>query len=155
MLLYVYWQIAMWWFLHLLTLFWGIRFPLQAKAFTASGRDRYLHIAAILLGVCFPWLPIAIVFATGGYRFGSFPPVLCFASNGDALYYTTLLPSALLDAVGLCLLLVIFFTIFKVQYQNITVQSLTVLVSMIITPVQALVNQIKNGPALTWISICN
>ena len=118
MLLYVFWQIATWWFLHLLTLFWGIRFPLQAKTFKASGRNKYLHIAAILLGICFPWLPVAIVFATGEFRFGTFPPVLCYASNGDALYYSTLLPSAVLFVVGFCLLLVIFFTIFKVQYRK-------------------------------------
>ena len=84
--------------IHVLALFWGIRFPFQAQSFGVSGRNRYLHIAAILLGLIFPCVPIGIILGTGGFEISRFPPIICAVASRDALFYSTLLPIATLHS---------------------------------------------------------
>ena len=111
---YTLFQTAVWWFLHVAALFWGIRFPLQAKALATSNCQKYFHLVMVLLGLTLPIIPVIATLASGGFGLTRFPVILCTGKKGAATFYSLVLPIGILMQIGVSLLILIFWTIYKV-----------------------------------------
>ena len=122
-------QLAMFWLCHVLALFWKIRFPFHSRSFQMAHRTKYVHIAAVAMGILVPFIPIiatmsqyghersAIEAATGGLGFGitRFPPLLCTGRHADTTFYSLILPILVILMVGMTFLLIIFWMIHRVS----------------------------------------
>ena len=111
---YVYWQLTIWWLCHITAMLWGLKFPFQADKFDITGKNKYLHLTVVVLGLTLPWIPVTVAFATGGFTITRFPPVMCSGKNINGFHYGLIYPAAIADATGLTLLLLIFWILFKV-----------------------------------------
>eukprot|EP00731_Ephydatia_muelleri_P026488 Em0018g588a len=109
-------QLAIWWICHVAALFWKVKFPFHAKAFN---NVKFVHIMVVVAALLLPVAPVISAFVTGGFTIGHFPPLLCVAKNGNAVYFTLILPISLVVAIGTTLLIIILATILKkVQYRE-------------------------------------
>jgi len=111
-------QLAMWWFLHVVSLFWKIRFPFHARSFETAHRLKYIHIAMVIVGLVLPTLPVIVAFtaenpSTRGFGLTRFPPILCTSLQRDSTFYSLVLPINLLIAIGVPLLIIMFWIIHK------------------------------------------
>ena len=121
MLYYGLFQLAVWWFCHEISLFWGIRFPFHAKSFETAHRTKYVHITMVAVGLVLPALPVIVTFTTGdpsGFGLTRFPPILCTGLQRDSTFYSLVLPINILMATGIPLLIIIFWIIHKVCICN-------------------------------------
>eukprot|EP00731_Ephydatia_muelleri_P026481 Em0018g581a len=103
-------QLAIWWICHVAALFWKVKFPFHAKAFS---NVKFVHIMVVVAALLLPVAPVISAFVTGGFTIGSFPPLLCVTKNGNAIYFTLILPISLIVAIGTTLLIIILATILK------------------------------------------
>ena len=113
-------QLAVWWFLHVVSLFWKIRFPFHARSFETAHRLKYIHITMVIVGLVLPTLPVIVAFTAGnpstrGFGLTRFPPILCTSLQRDSTFYSLVLPINLLIAIGVPLLIIIFWIIHKVH----------------------------------------
>ena len=122
-------QLAVFWFCHVLALFWKIRFPFHSRSFQMAHRVKYIHIAAVALGILVPFIPIiatmsqyahkrsSVEAATGGLGFGitRFPPLLCTGRHADTTFYSLILPLLVILMIGMTILLIIFWIIHRVS----------------------------------------
>ena len=113
-LYYTLMQLGIWWFFHIIALFWKIRFPFHARSFEKVHGFKHLHITAVILGVVLPLIPSIIMMATGGFVTARFPPVVCQSSDGATAFYSFLVPIIIMAQIGISLLVIIFWTIHKV-----------------------------------------
>jgi len=125
-------QLAVWWFCHVVSLFWGIQFPFHARLFKTTGRIKYIHITMVIVGLVLPTLPVIVAFTAGnpssrGFRPTRFPPILCTSLQRDPTFYSLVLPINILIAVGVPLVIIIFWTIHKVHRLLMTIQILAML----------------------------
>ena len=112
-------QLAVWWFCHVVSLFWGIQFPFRARSFKTTGRIKYIHIAMVIVGLVLPTLPVIVTFTAGnpstrGFGLMRFPPILCTSWQRDPTFYSLVLPINILLAIGVPLVIIVFWTIHKV-----------------------------------------
>ena len=114
--IYTYTQATIWWLCHIAAMFWGLHFPFQAHRFEVMNKTKYIHLTVILLGLFLPLIPVVVSFATGGFDFVRFPPIVCTAASRTATFYSLVSPTAIAAATGLMLLVFIFWTISKVNY---------------------------------------
>ena len=96
----------------MVALFWGIKFPLHAKAL--AHRQKYFHLVMVLLGLTLPIIPVIATLASGGFGLTRFPVILCTGKKGAATFYSLVLPIVILVQIGVSLLILIFWTILKV-----------------------------------------
>jgi len=131
LLSYTILQINIWWVLHIGQLFWRVIFPFHSGAFEKSGKMKKVHITSIIVGVLLPLSPIVTsmtkfavdaqkittnetsstdLFLSGGLGFnsGRFPPLLC-------VFYSSLLPLDLVQAIGCTMLLIIILRVYRVR----------------------------------------
>ena len=118
-LYYGLFQLAMWWFCHEVSLFWKIKFPFHARSFETTHRIKYVHITMVIVGLVLPALPVVVTFAAAardsrGFGLIRFPPILCSGLQSDATFYSFVLPINILLAIGIPLLIIIFWIIHKV-----------------------------------------
>ena len=116
---YCLFQLAVWWFCHVVSLFWKIRFPFHARSFETAHRLKYIHIVMVIVGLVLPTLPVIVAFTAGtpstrGFGLTRFPPILCTSLERDSTFYSLVLPINILLAVGVPLLIIIFWIIHKV-----------------------------------------
>ena len=119
-------QLAVWWFCHVVSLFWGIQFPFHARSFKEANHVKYIHIPMVIVGLVLPTLPVIVTFTAGepsmrGFRMITFPPILCGSLQRDLTFYSLVLPLNLFLVSGIPLLIMILWAIYKV----ITMQDLT------------------------------
>ena len=112
-------QLAVWWFCHVVSLFWGIQFPFHARSFKTTGRIKYIHITMVIVGLVLPTLPVVVAFTPGnpntsGFGLTRFPPILCTSLQRDPSFYSLVLPINILLAIGVPLVIIVFWTIHKV-----------------------------------------
>lgn len=100
---YIYLSISTLWILHIVAIFWGLMFPFQAHRFDVTDKNKYLHLTAIVLAIVVPGITTAISLGPEGVEFQRFPPLICAADNRHANFYASLLPGAVIDAVGFTL----------------------------------------------------
>ena len=87
-------QLAVWWFCHVVSLFWGIQFPFHARSFKTTGRIKYIHITMVIVGLVLPTLPVIVTFTAGnpstrGFGLTRFPPILCTSLQRDPTFYSS------------------------------------------------------------------
>ena len=117
-LYYGLFQVAVWWFCHEISIFWGLRFPFHARSFEKAHRTKYIHITMVIVGLVLPALPVIVTFTTGdpsGFGLTRFPPILCTGLQRNATFYSLVLPINILMAIGIPLLVIIFWIIHKVR----------------------------------------
>ena len=112
---YVALQQVLMWFLHILAVYWKIRFPLHAKSFEVKGYATYVHVAMLALIILLPFISIAVVFGTGGCRLSRFPNIICQAKDPDATFYALVLPMSILTAAGISVIILIFWVLYYVK----------------------------------------
>lgn len=126
---YGFLSIALWWLLVTTTLFWKVWFPLDAKTREAKKQIKYIHLGFGLVGLLVPIIPVITVIArfakenpgtdlvSGGLGFNipRFPPLPCNAGDVDIIFYTSVLPSIVILAIGLTLILLIFWLLHRVS----------------------------------------
>ena len=122
-------QIAVFWFCHVLILFWKIRFPFHSWSFQVANRVKYIHITVIALAILVPFIPIIATMSqnaygkstaqavTDGLGFGiaRFPPIFCLGRNANTTFYSLILPILAILIVGMTMLITLFWTIHKVS----------------------------------------
>ena len=143
---YLLFQSALWWFFHMCMLFWKVLFPFHSQTYTASGKVKYTHAVCFAMGLL---LPMALVVATLsefgvesrrkaengtsaldlfisgglGYSTTSFPTILCTPSDEDVVFYSLLLPLAIIQAVGSTGLIITLWHIHRVSHDQFIIHS--------------------------------
>lgn len=116
-LYYFVMQLLLLWLFHIISIFWGVYWPIWASLQSAARRV-VLHIAAVSMALVLPAIPVLIIHylapGAGGFTLTRFPPILCAASSLALNFYTFMLPLSILIACGLTLLVLIFWRLFKV-----------------------------------------
>ena len=108
-------QIGLWWLFHIVVIFFGISFPFRTRVIRERGRCRHVHIAMVIVGLFIPCIPVVVTLGTGGYGTTRFPPILCTAKNGAAIFYSLVLPISLYLGTVVSLLVIIYLGISKVD----------------------------------------
>ena len=131
---YTFPSLALWWLMVTVTLFWKICFPLDLQIREAKKQTKYIHLGFSLVGLLVPLIPVIAVlahfrvqnpslsdFVSGGLGFNSVrsPPLACNTASVNLIFYTTILPITFILAVGLTLVLLIFWLIHRVSMYNI------------------------------------
>jgi len=104
-----------------------VKIPFHARSFEATHRLKYIHIATVIVGLVLPTLPVIVTFTAGNpsiqgdLDMTSFPPVLC-TSLKDPTFYSLVLPINILLAIGVPLLIIVFWIIHKVRTDLIVLQ---------------------------------
>ena len=81
-------------------LFWGIVFPFHARNYENRGYFRYVHIAMVIAAIVLPLESVGVILGTGGLTIPRFPPLLCFAREVDADYYTFVIPVSIISVLA-------------------------------------------------------
>ena len=113
-------QLILLWCFHVITMFWGVYWPIQASMAQLSPKRIVLHIIAVCVALVLPAIPVCIIHfvAPGGFTITRFPPILCAAKSATFNYYTFMLPLSIIIAIGLTLLVLIFWKLLKVSAQH-------------------------------------
>ena len=119
-------QVTVWWFCHVVSLFWGIRFPFHFKSFKATHRLKYVHITMVIVGLVLPTLPVILPFTTGdpnmrGFGLTVFPPTNCDSLQVALTFFSLPLPINLLLVTGIPLLIIVLWIIHKVTSHTVSV----------------------------------
>ena len=98
---------------HSFGLFWSIVFPFHYRRFKLEKKIKYVHITTLVLFLVLPLFP-ALLHLIDGYSIGidTFNP--CNGRNRAVTYTTTALPISIMLAITSSLMIIIFWTIFKV-----------------------------------------
>ena len=102
------------WIFHIAILFGKIVFPFHAKRLEARGFFPYIHLNMIIAALVLPWQSLGSSLGKGGLTIPQFPPVVCLARNTDVTFYSFILPISIINATGVSLITIIFWTIIKV-----------------------------------------
>jgi len=105
---------AVTWFLHVFHLFLQLAFPIWSLQFFSSTKRLKLCILEICGAVIFSITLPAVVLSVSSYSYASFPPLLTVPSKELSLY-TLMLPFTILLAVGINLMFLSFWKIYKVR----------------------------------------
>ena len=105
-------NITLWWLLHVCCMFWTLQFPLHARRH--QNKQKYIHAALVVVGLLVPIPGVVANLATSGFTRNSFPPLFCGTKNPNAQYYSLWIEINLLFAVGITLIIVMFWLVHKV-----------------------------------------
>ncbi len=136
--MYILLQVAMWWFLHAVTLFWKIMFPFHANA--NAGKMKYIHAVCLVLGLVLPLAPVIAsvskfavdtrneaeanngtsalqLFLDGGlgYTNPRFPPLLCVTGDRGVSFYSLILPLDIIQIIGTTFIILLIWRIRRVS----------------------------------------
>ncbi len=123
---------ALWWFMLTAALFWKIWFPFNAKMRETKHQIKYIHIGCGLAGLLIPFIPViahmasfaqrvqsdpSTDFISGGlgFTFVRFPPLPCNGRSKNISFYAIILPTNIMLAVGITLILLIFWLVHRVS----------------------------------------
>ena len=81
----------------------------------------------VIVGLVLPTLAVIVTFtaenpSTRGFGLTSFPPILCTSLQRDPTFYSLVLPIKILHAIGIPLLIIVFWIIHKVHTDLIVLQ---------------------------------
>jgi hypothetical protein len=102
----------MWMMYHALGVCWIITLPLHYRSNVKMIRP--VHIVTMTLALVVPAIPCIAQLAAGGYRPYFSPPRFCSGKNFYLTYYTFLLPAAVIFAVIIFAMILVFGVILKV-----------------------------------------
>ena len=89
-----------------------LQFPLQSRGLE---KNKIIHLIVVLLAALVPCIPVIASFLTGGYNTLIYPHILCLMKNADAAYYSFAMLLAVINAIGVPLLIIAFFIAIKVR----------------------------------------
>ena len=89
-----------------------LQFPIFSRGLASSKR---IHSVVVLLALLVPCIPVIAAFSTGGYSTAIYPQVVCFMKDPDAAYYSFSLILAIINGIGVPLLIISFLTAIKVH----------------------------------------
>ena len=113
--MYIQLQLWIWLFFHILSLFWGVKFPFHYRSYQQSGRVKYVHVATVVVGILIPLIPAFLPFALNGYGYSiRVPPVFCVPIDISLFVYPVALPVGMLSLFSTVLFLIVFRSISKV-----------------------------------------
>lgn len=121
--------LTLWWICHISIMFWKLRFPFHARDFEIENRMKFVHIACAVPCLVLSFLPIVVItlddvvqrakgvdtVGTVGFSLVRFPPIICSAMNRNAIYYSLILPINLIVPVGVTLLILVVWLLYKVH----------------------------------------
>ena len=123
---------SLWWFMLATTLFWKIQFPFHSRSFQTTNKMKYLHIGCCLAGLLIPLIPVIALMSGYGVRITSsgrsfglgftyvrFPPLPCNGNNHVILYYSLVLPTNILLAIGITFIILILRIVHKVSHKEV------------------------------------
>lgn len=111
--IYLLVQIIFWNNFHTLGLGWGILFPFHYRRFKTEGKIKYIHIVTVILGLVLPAIS-ALAPLIDGYTVTPSPIDNCVGRNMAITFFMAVLPISILLAVNSTVLVILFWTIFKV-----------------------------------------
>ena len=103
--------LSIFFFLHILSVFWAVMFPFHARSFERKGYLKYVHFTMLAIALILPCESVAAAFASGGYK--RFPPIMCYPNSTDVIQYGTIFPISIMVASSLSLVVVILWRIIK------------------------------------------
>ena len=112
---------VMWWFCHVVSLFWGIQFPFHARSFKEANHGKYIHIPMVIVGLGLPTLPVIVPFTAGepsmrGFRMITFLQILCGSLQRDLTFYSLVLPLNLIVVSGIPLVIMMLWAIVQANH---------------------------------------
>ena len=75
---------------------------------------KYVHITTVLLALFLPTIP-ALLHLKHGYTMTDTPTTVCTGRDAAVTFFTLILPASILLAVATSMLVIIFWTILKVD----------------------------------------
>ena len=103
------------WFLHLFHLFLGVAFPFRSKFLSEKKWKIRLHVVEVFGSVLLCSLAPTIFISVSEYVPGRFPPLFALPSR-VVVFYTIVLPLAIILAAGINLTSFTALSIHKVKY---------------------------------------
>ena len=153
--MYIVSQMILWWLFHTANLFWKVKFPFHARNFELSGKDKYIHITCIILGIILPLVPIITIMADSavdlqkqnenstsqyinnlfiseglGFGFDQIPAVFCAPTNRNATFYSVIMLIDIILGCGCTMLIIIFWSVHNVYVKRKKVQVTKYIISM-------------------------
>ncbi|XP_019850180.1 PREDICTED: uncharacterized protein LOC109580976 [Amphimedon queenslandica] len=111
---YFYLNMTLWWFFHVMSVFYKVMFPVFAKEH--KEKDKFIHIVLLILGILIPIPGVSLALTVEKYKsytLFTFPSYVCVPRNGELQYYSLLLPLNVLLCIGLFCLVLIFWRLQK------------------------------------------
>ena len=108
---------AVTWFLHLFHLFLGVAFPFRSRFLNEKKWKIRLHVLEMLGSVVLCSLAPTIFVIVSEYVPERFPPLFAVASR-EVIFYTIVLPLAIILAAGINLTFYTLLSIHKVMYRQ-------------------------------------
>ena len=102
------------WLLFIIHLFLKLVFPIRARNLDHHPHRGKIHAAEIILIVLVGLLVPSIIVGTSKYNIANFPPTQC-AGDADVSFYTLILPTIIVMATGVILILLTFTSIQRVS----------------------------------------
>jgi len=96
--------------------FLAVMFPFHKRKLDAEGRTKYIYSTMILLGLILPFMPVAVIFGTGGFVAVHDANYPCTGRDRRATLYSFGIAVTVLIATGISLLIIVFRKIIKVEY---------------------------------------
>ena len=93
-------------------------FPFHYRRLKKEGRIKYVHVVTVVLGLVLPAIS-SLVPLIDGYTITPSPIDSCVARNMAVTFFTSILPISILLAVTSTVLIILFWTIFKVKMSNV------------------------------------
>jgi hypothetical protein len=109
---YISLQLMFWVFCHIVSLFWGLKFPFHYQSYQRNGRLRYIHTGMVITGTFLPLIPALHPFSVHGFGYSTrVPPNLCLPVDSYIYVYPVALPIGMMGLIAMALLLYIFWII--------------------------------------------
>lgn len=114
--------------IHIVFAFWRLVFPYHSKYWEKRGILKYCHVATIILCIVLPAVSPITTFITVGYAYVEYLPHLCAPKDDSITFYTLIILSSAMLAIGLPLIWLYTWILIKVDrciLTNTTEASLT------------------------------
>ena len=105
-------QVALWWLFHLSMVFCAVFWPFKYNYWKQLGYFKYIHTVMVAAGIILPIIPVIICLKVDGYVLYLIQPQ-CVPRNIQTIFYSHLLPMIIVVAIGLYLLILIFWKLFS------------------------------------------
>jgi hypothetical protein len=114
--IYISHQVVLWWIFHLSMVFCAIFFPFKYHYWKQSGYFKYIHVVMVVVAIVEPIIPAIVLFKVDGYVLYFLIRPDCVARNSQLAFYIHVVPLIVAVAVGLYLLVLIFWKFFSEEW---------------------------------------
>ena len=111
--IYISHQVVLWWIFHLSMVFFAVFWPYKYHYWKQSGYFKYIHAVMVAVAIIEPIIPAIICFLVDGYVLYFLIRPDCVARNSQVAFYVHVVPLIAAVAIGLYLLVLIFWKFFS------------------------------------------